>query len=333
MRTTARALEFVAPRQVAHVQVDLPEPGPDDVVVRVTHSGISSGTELLAYRGELEPGLVLDEALGALAGTFDYPFRYGYSCVGRVERSAVEHLAPGTPVFAFHAHQDRIVVAADQVVALDGVAPRIATLLPLVETALQISLDAGTVAHQPVVVLGLGVVGTLTAALLARTGATVVGVDPCHPRRDAARTFGIHALPSDALEGWVADAGDGRGVPLVVEASGNPEAMAGALPLLAHEGVMLVASWYGTREVPLRLGSTFHRRRLTIRSTQVSTIPAALRERWTTSRRREVAAALLTELPLAALATDEFPFADAAKAYAALDRPSPGVIHAALTYA
>ena len=40
-------------------------------------------------------------------------------------------------------------------------------------------------------------------------------------------------------------------------------------------------SWYGTKEVTLPLGAEFHRRRLRIRSTQVSTIAAALAGRWT----------------------------------------------------
>jgi 2-desacetyl-2-hydroxyethyl bacteriochlorophyllide A dehydrogenase len=333
MRTLAKArgLMFIAPRQVTIEPVDLPDPGPTDVVVRVTHSGISAGTELLAYRGELEPGLVLDETLGTLAGTFDFPFRYGYSCVGRVEDSP-GHPAPGTLVFAYHAHQDHIVVAADDVVVLDDVDPRTATLLPLVETALQVCLDAGTVAYQPVIVLGLGAVGTLVAALLVRAGAVVAGVDPRAWRRGPAAAFGVAVLAPDELAGWVTKTTDGRGVPLVVEASGNPEALAGALGLLAHEGVALVASWYGARDVPLPLGSTFHRRRLTIRSTQVSTIPSVLGDRWTTSRRRAVAGALLTELALAELATHEFAFDDAAAAYAALDDGRFGLIHAALVY-
>ena len=41
---------------------------------------------------------------------------------------------------------------------------------------------------------------------------------------------------------------------------------------------------------------------------------------------------LLTELPLRALATTEFPLADAASAYAAIDRGDRGVLHAALRY-
>jgi 2-desacetyl-2-hydroxyethyl bacteriochlorophyllide A dehydrogenase len=329
--TRAQALVFMAPRQIAIEPVQLSEPGPGDVEVRVLCSGISAGTEMLAYRGQLEPGLALDDTLGALAGTFDFPFRYGYSCVGRVERSDGGP-EPGTLVFAYHAHQDRIVVAADDLVVLGDVDPRVATLLPLVETALQISLDAGPVAHQPVVVLGLGAVGALAAALLARAGATVAGVDPRDWRRKAADAFGVTVLHPDHVAGWVDGHTDGRGVPLVVEASGNPGALAGALGLLAHEGIALVASWYGDRDVPLPLGSTFHRRRLTIRSTQVSTIPAALTDRWSTRRRRAVAAELLGQLPLDVLATHRYRFDDAASAYAAVDDGRDGLIHAALVY-
>lgn len=200
---------------------------------------------------------------------------------------------------------------------------RQATLFPLVETALQIALDAGPVLGDKVVVLGLGAVGALTALLLQRGGARVVGIDPLPWRRDTAARMGIEAMsPADAP----------GGVALVVEASGRPDALADALDLLAHEGTVLVASWYGTKVAALPLGGAFHRRRLTIRSTQVSTIPAALAGRWTLERRRAVAADLLSELPLAMVATHTFPLAAVADAFAALDRGKDGLIHAALCY-
>jgi threonine dehydrogenase-like Zn-dependent dehydrogenase len=93
-----------------------------------------------------------------------------------------------------------------------------------------------------------------------------------------------------------------------------------------------VGSWYGDQDVVLPLGGAFHRRRLTIRSSQVSTIPAALAGRWDVARRRRVAAGLLEVLPLSALATTEVPFEEAPRAYEALDRRAPGVVHVALRY-
>jgi 2-desacetyl-2-hydroxyethyl bacteriochlorophyllide A dehydrogenase len=324
----ARRLMFIAPRRVELAAVDVAEPGPGQVLVRTLHSGISSGTELLCYRGLLDPDLPLDERIGSLSGSFRYPFPYGYSCVGVVERSAGP-VPPGTVVFAFHPHQDRFVVAGSDVVVLpEGTDPRSGTLFPLVETALQVSLDAGPVAHETVVVLGLGAVGVITALLLQRAGADVLAADPLAGRRELAVSLGVPAVTPDELPFRLPDGG----VPLLVELSGSPTALADALPLLAHEGTALVGSWYGEQEVRLPLGGAFHRRRLTIRSSQVSTIPAALAGRWDVGRRRGVAAGLLNVLPLTALATTEVPFEEAPRAYEALDRRAPGVLHVALRY-
>ena len=327
----ARAVVFVAPRRVELREVDLEEPAGESVLVATECSGISSGTELLAYRGEVDPELALDETLGALEGTFAYPFRYGYSAVGRVLRPAGS-LREGQLVFAFHPHQDRFVVGVDQVVRVDGLDPGTATMYPLVETALQVCLDAAPRLGETVVVTGLGAVGILTAALLARTGAEVLGCEPLPARRAAAGAFGVDAVPPERLEGAVAERTGGRGADLVVEASGNPDALGPALGLLAHEGVALVCSWYGTRLVPLPLGAAFHRRRLAIRGTQVSTLPAALSARWDRRRRAELAWRLARELPLGVLATHEFPFERAADAYACLAAGRGDLVHAVLRY-
>ena len=324
----ARRLLFVAPEQVEVGPVELPDPGPGELLVRTRFSGISTGTELLAYRGLLDPDLPVDERIGALGGTFRYPFPYGYSCVGEVER-ADGAVPPGALVFAFHPHQDLFVVGADDVIPLPpGTDPRLATLLPYVETGLQLSLDAGPVARETVAVVGLGMVGTITALLLQRAGATVVGSDASAERRRLAGALGIPAVAPDELPSRLPPGG----VPLLLELSGSPAALAGSLDLLAHEGTALVGSWYGTQPVALPLGGAFHRRRLTIRSSQVSTIPAALSGRWDVARRRREAVALLADLPLAALATTEFAFEDAPAAYRALAAGDAGAVHVALRY-
>jgi 2-desacetyl-2-hydroxyethyl bacteriochlorophyllide A dehydrogenase len=326
----ARAVRFVAPRRVELTEVPVPEPGDGELLVRAEFSGISGGTEMLAYRGEIDPELPLDETLEALGGTFAYPFGYGYSVVGRVERSRGT-IPEGARVFAFHAHQDLLVAGDDDVIRLDGEDPRRATLLPLVETALQVSLDAGPLRGETVAVLGLGCVGALTGALLARDGARVIGSEPRELRRRAAAGIGVEAVTPEDLAARLDSVTGGRGVPLLVEASGRPEVLAAGLSLLAHEGTALVCSWYGTKPVPLPLGAAFHRRRLVIRSTQVSTIPSHLADRWDRRRRRETARALLSELPLEPLATHEFPFERAPDAYAAVAGDAD-LIHAALRY-
>lgn len=328
----AQAVMFVAPRRIELRTIEVHEPADDEVLVATSHSGISAGTEMLAYRGEVDPGLPLDATIGSLGGTFTYPFTYGYSCVGYVERPG-GGLDEGTAVFAYHPHQSHFCVQANDVVPIEAVPPRDATLFPLVETALQITLDAGPVFGQTVVVMGLGAVGLLVGALLTRGGARVLGGEPRDWRRAAAPAFGVQAVAPDALTTVVADATGGVGVPLVVEVSGNPAGLASSLALLAHEGMALVASWYGTKPVTLPLGAEFHRRRLSIRSTQVSTIPAHLQDRWTVARRRAVTLDLLSDVPLGALATHSFPVADADFAFSAVDRAETGLLHAALSYA
>ena len=70
MPSSAAAVEFAGPRQVRVAAVALPEPGPDEVVVTTHFSGISGGRELLAYRGEIDPGVPLDDRIESLDGTF-----------------------------------------------------------------------------------------------------------------------------------------------------------------------------------------------------------------------------------------------------------------------
>jgi threonine dehydrogenase-like Zn-dependent dehydrogenase len=313
----AHALFHTAPRRVEIRELPAPRPSAGEVVVGTLFSGISGGTERLVYRGEVADGLALDDTIGALSGAFRYPFRYGYACVGEVSDS-------GRLVFAFQPHQDVFAARTADLIPLPAVDPASATLFPLVETALQVTLDAEAGYRDRVIVLGAGVLGLLTALLLQRSGRRPLCAEPQSWRRELAGRLGLTAVPPGELAE--------REVPLVIDASGNPDAPALALDMLAHEGTLLVASWFGIKPVMLPLGGAFHRRRLTIRSTQVSTIPARLSAGWTLPRRRLAAVELLPELPLAELCTHVFPFDRAADAFRAVDESAPGLMHAVLDY-
>jgi NADPH:quinone reductase-like Zn-dependent oxidoreductase len=277
-----RVLRFVAPRRVGHAVVEVRPPADGEVLVRTHWSGISGGTELLAYRGELDAGSARDETIGSLGGSFVYPFAYGYSCVGEVLSSRVDGVPEGATAFAFHPHQDLFTVRGSDVVIVDKVEDRLATLFPLVETALQVS-------SMPV------------PDWKSRSWSWASGRSDPHrwaagpgrgggrrrrsrrDRREAAVLFGVPAVDVTEIDAAVEQLTSGAGVPLVVDATGRPSALAHALELLRHEGEVLVCSWYGTKDVSLPLGREFHRRRLQIRSTQVSTIPARLRSGGTCS--------------------------------------------------
>src|SRR6202046_4182240 len=313
----ARALIHTAPRCVEIRELPAPRPAAGEVLVRTLCSGISGGTERLVYRGDVPAELALDDTIGALGGTFSYPFAYGYACVGEVTES-------GRTVFVFHPHQDVFAARADDLIPVPAIDPASATLFPLVETALQGTLDAGTGYRAEFIVRGAGVLGLLPSLLLQRSGWRPLLAEPQAWRRSLASSLGVTAAAPEELAE--------EKVPLVIDASGKPDARATALNMLAHEGTLLIASWFGTKPVVLPLGGAFHRRRLVIRSTQVSTVPARLSGTWTRARRRRETAELLAELPLAQLCTHVFAFGDAAEAFRAVDEGIPGLMHAVLDY-
>ena len=110
---------------------------------------------------------------------------------------------------------------------------------------------------------------------------------------------------------------------VAIEVSGSPAALQACIDAAAFGGTVVVASWYGTRDVSLNLGDRFHRRRLRLVSSQVSTLDPALAPRWDRARRTALVSQLLQELPLKELITHRFPLDQAAAAYELLDR-SPG---------
>src|ERR1700759_4036750 len=190
----ARALFHTAPRCVEIREVPAPRPAAGEVLVRTVCSGISGGTERLVYRGEIPAELALDDTIDALGGTFSYPFAYGYACVGEAAEA-------GQTVFAFHPHQDIFTAQAGELIPLPAVDPASATLFPLVETALQVTLDAGAGYRDRVIVLGAGVLGLLTALLLQRSGWQTAIAKPQEWRRAFAGCLGAATAAPAELGG------------------------------------------------------------------------------------------------------------------------------------
>src|ERR687885_2939811 len=95
----AHALWLAGPRHIEARVEELDSPGPDQVLIRSRLSGISHGTEMLVYRGQVPRDLPLD--LPTLAGSFAFPIKYGYAVVGRVLDAGPDVVdpAPGDLVF------------------------------------------------------------------------------------------------------------------------------------------------------------------------------------------------------------------------------------------
>jgi 2-desacetyl-2-hydroxyethyl bacteriochlorophyllide A dehydrogenase len=329
-----RALHFLAPRRVAVREEPLGPPAAGQVLVKTLVSAISPGTEMLVYRGQVPAGMPLDSTLPVLAGGFTYPLKYGYAVVGQVgelgEGADPEWL--DRLVLSFHPHASHFLAAPQDLLAVPaGVSAEEAAFLPNLETAVNFLMDGQPIVGEQVVVFGQGVVGLLTTALLARLPLSrLVTVDRLPLRRQKSLDLGAHAALDP--EAPAALAGLRASADLTYELSGSPSALEQAIAATGFAGRVVIGSWYGDQRASLSLGGDFHRSRIQLVSSQVSTIAPRWSARWSKSRRLEVAWRLLAELKPAGLITHRFPFADAPEAYDLLDRRPGEAIQVLLSY-
>jgi hypothetical protein len=296
-----RAFWVVGPARGEIREEALPAVVDGAVLVESLFSAVSRGTELLVFQGRVPESEHERMRAPFQAGTFPYPVKYGYANVGRVVGGPPELVDKS--VFCLHPHQTRYVVPASSVVPLPRSVPEERGVLAAnLETALNGFWDAGVTAGDRVAVVGAGVVGSLVAYLVARCPGTEVELIDVDPSKAAvARALGAtFKHPSDAT-------GDAD---VVVDASGSAAGLRTALGLAGAEATVVELSWFGTSMVELPLGEAFHSRRLRIQSSQVGSIPAARRPRWTNRRRLELAVRLLADDDLDVLFSGESRFED-----------------------
>jgi 2-desacetyl-2-hydroxyethyl bacteriochlorophyllide A dehydrogenase len=320
-----KSLYFTAPGQVELREENLSAPEPDQVLVQTLCSAISSGTEMLVFRGQFPRELSMDENIPALSGGFRYPFCYGYACVGQaieIGRS-VEKGWIGQLVFAFQPHSSHFATTPDQLFPLPKeITPESACLLPNMETAVNLVQDAAPILGEKALVFGQGIVGLLTASLLVEFPLASLVTCDCYPlRREASLSLGVTA----ALDPNDADFRESirkllpAGADLSFELSGSPAALDDAIASTGYSGRVVIGSWYGEKKAALDLGGAFHRSRIKLISSQVSTIAPGLRGRWDKGRRFGVAWEALERIQPGKWITHRFPLEQAQEAYQLLD--------------
>jgi len=313
-----QSLYFTAPGQVEIREETLPPPAAGEVRVETLLTAISPGTEMLVYRGQFPRNLSLDASIHSLAGAFAYPVRYGYSAVGRVaalgpqvDESWLDRL-----VFAFQPHASAFNAPVAELHPLPAnIAPEDAVFLPNMETAVNFLLDGAPLIGERVAVFGQGVVGLLTTALLARLPlASLTTFDKFALRREWSTKFGA----GEASEGL--EALRSLDVDLAYELTGSPIALDDAIAACGFSGRVVIGSWYGEKRHAIDLGGKFHRARLKLISSQVSTLTPELHARWSKARRLAVAWQMLEAVRPAQLITHRFPLEQATRAYTLIDQ-------------
>lgn len=332
-----KSLCFVGPQQVEIRAEELADPGSGEARLISVCSAISTGTELLLYKGEAPADLAADGMLPSLGSSLAYPLKYGYSMVGKVEAigAGVDQNWLGKQVFAFNPHETAFNARVKDLQPLPGgCSPQDAAWLPAVETAVNLILDGDPRLGEQVVVLGQGLIGLLTTDLLARHPLqTLLTFDAYPARRMLSKQFGAQATfdPLSNINEAQALLGVQR-ADLVYELTGNPAALDLALELVGDHGRVVVGSWYGERRAALNLGGHFHRGRIKLISSQVSQIEPALRGRWDQARRFAVAWQALAEIQPSRLVNRVLPLEQAGEAYNLLAREPEKCLAILFTY-
>jgi 3-hydroxyethyl bacteriochlorophyllide a dehydrogenase len=294
MQTTAVLLE--APGQLGLATLALDDPGPGDVVVRVLHSGISTGTEKLFYTGRMPPF----PGMG-------YPLVPGYETFGEVveagpdsgHRVGATVFVPGAACYGpvrglFGGAAGTIVTAGSRAVAIDAAVGAEGALLALAATARH--AVAGLGHDLPDLIVGHGVLGRLIARItLAAGGRAPMVWDLDEARREGATGYPT-AHPDDDPR---------RDYRTIFDVSGDSAILDTLVGRLAKGGEIVLAGFYSDR---LAFGFP----------------PAFMKEarirvaaEWNTDDM--LATRMLVEegaLSLAGLISHSAPAADAARAYA-----------------
>ncbi|HEV8245020.1 MAG TPA: zinc-binding alcohol dehydrogenase [Polyangiaceae bacterium] len=190
----AKALVATDLHQVELASVELPEPGPGEVLLETLYSCISPGTELRCLAGK-QPGTV-------------FPFIPGYALVGRVIKAgSAAGVAEGSVAFVMGSdyagkvhlmwgcHISHAVCAANKLqiipAGVDLVEASAAKLASIPYHGLRLCRP---LPEERIAVIGLGPIGHMAAKLYVLSGANTVACDVSASRVEQAEAAGIVAV-------------------------------------------------------------------------------------------------------------------------------------------
>jgi len=233
-----RASEIVGPGASRVVSGNLGEPGPGEVLVRITHCGVCA-SELPRWRepGEAAPLRLGHEPLGIVEAMGDGVARFGLG-----ER--VTGLF--TRAYATHA-----IVPEGLLLPVPDAVPDDAAmgepLACLVNAARRTRIDHG----DTVAIVGLGYMGIGMLQLVALRGASrIVAIDVRQEALDRALTLGAmeaylpDQVPWDLILTEFGEWNSGKGLGVVIEASGSQAGLDLASRLVTAHGILSIVGYH-----------------------------------------------------------------------------------------
>lgn len=246
---------------------ELPAPlcGPDQVLVSTRYTLISSGTELATLKktpGELIKQTIKDPWMrnavkstvqsGGIKNTLDrvfdelYLYRVlGYSGSGvAIEVGEnVAHISPGDHVaFAAQGHAEMVAPYKNHVVKVPSdIDLKHAAFITVGGVALQGIRRSHVSLGEYVAVIGLGLVGHITAQILLASGIQVIGIDVNQKCLDIARQIGvkhlINAKEDNPVEKVISiTEGQGADITMITASSSQPTIANQAMQMTRKQG-------------------------------------------------------------------------------------------------
>jgi L-iditol 2-dehydrogenase len=315
-----KAVQFQGVNELALADIDTPRIGDDEVLVELRSVGIChSDFELLEGRYIIP---------------FEYPVVPGHEWSGTVAEVGrdVTGFAPGDRVlgecvigqehFGFSisgAAAEHFVARAEWLHRVpDELSDTQAALVEPFSCAYFAAMKADNLnASDTAVVFGAGPIGLGCVAVASTLGATVICAEPNAGRADLARTLGASEVLDPTADDFldrVMSLTSGRGADVVMEASGQPAAMAATLEVAAFNARLVNIGIDVGRSAPAKLG-LIQSKQLQVRGTIGS--PGV----WPDTLRFLAK----TGLDLSSMVTQRFDLGDAPAAYAAARRTDENV--------
>lgn len=221
------------PEILRYEDVDLPEPGPKELLVRVAAAGVN----------------FIDTYKRSGVYPMDYPFIPGAEAAGTV-------VAAGRDVTAFRegsrvataegggTYSEYTIMEADKALPIpEGVSEEVAAALPMQGMTAHYLCNSTFPVEEGQTVLthaGAGGVGLLLIQLLKAKGARVITTASSEEKRDLARSAGAdHALDYDGFAEEARHLTDGKGVDVVYDGVGKAT-FDGSLASLRKRGMLVL---------------------------------------------------------------------------------------------
>lgn len=288
--TTMKTLVVAEPRQMVWQQRAKPTPAAHDVLIKPIAAGIC-GTDIHAWAGNQPffsyPRVLGHELCGEVVelGSQASGFRLGQrvALIPYVACQQCDACLSGKTnccenISVIGVHQDGgfcefLSVPSSNLLAVDDVDPEAAALIEPFAISAHAVRRAAVAADEQVLVVGAGPIGLGVAAIAAAAGAHVVVADTSEQRRaHVAQKLGLATVnPLDAdFDAQLKAEFGGRLAAKVIDATGSPAAMNGAVKLIRHGGtIVFVGLHKGDLVIP---DIEFHKKETTLMGSRNATL-------------------------------------------------------------